>query len=151
MNNIMFARFFKISVFVMALTGVAQMPIFKRYYIADIPGMGWLADYYITNKIHYIFGAVLLFMVTRLITEFVLTRKQESQFTLSGVLRVGLYGAVMVTGVLRVIKNLSAVTMDPYTVMLIDWTHLGFAALLGVVAMTAFFRGRVPYLSGGRG
>jgi hypothetical protein len=30
-----------LTLFAMALTGFGQMPIFKRYYISDIPGMGW--------------------------------------------------------------------------------------------------------------
>ena len=34
--------FYLISVFFLALSGFGQMPIFKRYYIADIPGLGWL-------------------------------------------------------------------------------------------------------------
>ena len=36
--------FFLATVFFLTLTGFGQMPIFKRYYIADIPGLGWLAD-----------------------------------------------------------------------------------------------------------
>ncbi|WP_051249658.1 hypothetical protein [Maridesulfovibrio zosterae] len=146
MNSRLFARFFKIIIFIMALTGAGQMPIFKRYYIADIPGLGWLADFYLTNKIHYLFGAVLLFMAMYLVTDFILARKQSFKLTGSGLLRVSLYGAVMISGVLRVVKNLSAVTFDPFTVMLIDWTHLGFAILLGIAAIYAFFKGRRPYI-----
>ena len=47
-------------VFMMALTGFGQMPIFKRYYIADIPGLGWLAAYWVTHYIHYLGAALLL-------------------------------------------------------------------------------------------
>lgn len=131
----------------MALTGAAQMPIFKRYYISDIPGLGWLADFYLTNKIHYLFGAVLIFLALYLVTVFVLARKRDFQLTPSGLLRSGLYAAVMATGVCRVVKNLPFVTLDPLAVMLIDWTHLGFAILLGITALYAFFRGRLPYMA----
>ena len=34
--------FYLTTVFFLTLTGFGQMPIFKRYYIADIPGLGWL-------------------------------------------------------------------------------------------------------------
>ena len=34
---------------VMAFTGFGQMPIFKRYHVSDIPGMGWSADFYLTH------------------------------------------------------------------------------------------------------
>lgn len=146
MTSPLFARFFKWTIFIMALTGAAQMPIFKRYYIADIPGLGWLADFYLTNKIHYIFGAVLLFMALYLTTIFFMDGRHRFKLTLSGMQRVVFYSIVIVTGVLRVIKNLHSVTFDPLTVMIIDWTHLGFAMLLGVAGMYAFFRGRKPYL-----
>ena len=35
--------FYLMTVFFLTLTGFGNMPIFKRYYIADIPGLGWLA------------------------------------------------------------------------------------------------------------
>ncbi len=41
-------RAFTLTLFFSALTGFAQMPIFKRYYVADLPGLGWLAEYYVT-------------------------------------------------------------------------------------------------------
>lgn len=148
MTSLLFNRIFKWTIFIMALTGVAQMPIFKRYYIADIPGLGWLNDFYLTNKIHYIFGTVLLFMTLYLLTVFALGGKQYFKLTSSGMLRAVLYLIVIATGALRVVKNLHSVTFDPFTVMVIDWTHLGFAMLLGVAAMFAFFKGRKPYLEG---
>ncbi|TIH19317.1 iron-sulfur cluster-binding protein [Marinifilum sp. JC120] len=151
MISLLFARIFKLTIFIMALTGAAQMPIFKRYYIADIPGLGWLADFYLTNKIHYVFGAVLLFMALYLLTIFILAGKKHFKLSSSGMLRATLYMAVIGTGSLRVVKNLHSVTFDPFTVMLIDWTHLGFAMLLGMAAMYAFLRGRKSYLEKGPG
>ena len=148
MTSLLFARIFKWIIFIMALTGAAQMPIFKRYYIADVPGLDWLADFYLTNKLHYLFGAMLIFMGLYLLTMFILAGKQRFKLSSSGLLRVLLYGAVIGTGALRVVKNLPSVTFDPFTVMLIDWTHLGFAMMLGVAAMYAFFKGRKPYLEG---
>lgn len=29
---------------VMAFTGFGEMPIYNRYYISDVPGMGWTSD-----------------------------------------------------------------------------------------------------------
>ena len=146
MNSRLFNRIAKFVIFMMALTGAAQMPIFKRYYIADLPGLGWLADFYLTNKLHYIFGAVILFMAFYLFTDFILTGKNKFELSTSGLVRAVLYGLVLGSGVLRVVKSLPSVTFDPVTVMLIDWVHLGLAMLLGVVAMVVFFSGRQPYL-----
>ena len=49
-----------ISLFFLVLTGFGQMPVFKRYYIADIPGLGWLAQFFVTHYMHYLF-AILFF------------------------------------------------------------------------------------------
>ena len=48
--------------FFLVLTGFGQMPIFKRYYIADIPGLGWLAQFYVTHYLHYLGGAIILLL-----------------------------------------------------------------------------------------
>ncbi|WP_432735255.1 iron-sulfur cluster-binding protein [Maridesulfovibrio sp. FT414] len=146
MNNRFILLLFKVSVFFMALTGMAQMPIFKRYYISDLPGLGWLADFYLTNKLHYMFAAVLLFLSFYLVTEYLVKVRPLSRLTTSGLWRALFYLMVFVTGGLRVLKNLPSMTFDPYFVMLFDWAHLGFAILLGIVAMTAFFKGRLPYV-----
>jgi len=44
-----------ITLFFLVLTGFGQMPVFKRYYIADIPGLGWLAQFFVTHYMHYLF------------------------------------------------------------------------------------------------
>ena len=36
------------------------MPLWKRYYIADIPGLGWSGNFYANVNVHYISGAVLI-------------------------------------------------------------------------------------------
>ena len=51
------------TTFFLVLTGFGQMPIFKRYYIADIPGLGWLAEFFVTHYIHYLGAIVLLGLI----------------------------------------------------------------------------------------
>lgn len=52
-----------LSTFILLFTGFGQMPLYKRYKIADLPGMAWSADYSITVYIHYIAALVLIFAV----------------------------------------------------------------------------------------
>lgn len=35
-------------------TGLGCLPLFKRYYITELPGFGWTTDFYTVTKIHYI-------------------------------------------------------------------------------------------------
>lgn len=50
-----------LSTFVLLITGFGQMPMYKRYGVASLPGLGWTADFHLTLTIHYIAGAVLIF------------------------------------------------------------------------------------------
>ena len=64
-----------ISLFFLTLSGFAQMPIFKRYYLADLPGLGWLDQFYVTHFIHYLFAPVFIGYITFAILDYFLTRK----------------------------------------------------------------------------
>jgi formate dehydrogenase gamma subunit len=53
-----------LSTLALIVSGFGQMPMYKRYYIADLPGLGWTADYSTTLIVHYLAAMVLLFAVT---------------------------------------------------------------------------------------
>jgi formate dehydrogenase gamma subunit len=46
-----------LSGFALVFSGFGQMPIYKRYWIARIPGLQWSGDYQISLTIHYIAAA----------------------------------------------------------------------------------------------
>ena len=119
-----------ILLFVMGLTGFGQMPIFKRYYIADIPGLGWLANFYATHYIHYI-GAIGLFalFVYAAVVYWGLMR-QWFQLTLAAYTRIALLALITITGIFRVLKNLPDIVFSPLFTMVIDISHLVFMMLL---------------------
>jgi hypothetical protein len=114
----------------MGLTGFGQMPIFKRYYVADIPGLGWLADFYTTHTIHYV-GAILLFgfFAYAAVVYFGLMRK-EFQLTGAAYIRIAILALIVVTGIFRVLKNLPDVVFSPLFTMVIDISHLAFMIFL---------------------
>jgi len=122
--------FYYILLFTMALTGFGQMPIFKRYYIADIPGMGWLAHYYTTHYFHYI-GAIILFglFAYAVVVYFGLMRKQF-QLTWAAYVRIAILALITITGIFRVLKNLPDVVFSPLFTMVIDISHLAFMMFL---------------------
>ena len=61
----------------MALSGFGQMPIFKRYYIADLPGLGWLAQFYVTHYIHYVGAAALLAIGAYYLTRYLVAERSR--------------------------------------------------------------------------
>jgi hypothetical protein len=104
---------------VMALTGFGQMPIYNRYYMSDIPGFGWLADFYVTRNIHYLGAALMLALLFYAAFEFFWGGRKRMRLTASGYLRLGFLVGIVASGSLIVIKNF------PYV-------HLSDAAIIGV-------------------
>ncbi|KKM12438.1 membrane protein [Clostridiales bacterium PH28_bin88] len=50
-----------LSTFVLLFTGFGQMPMYKRYMVDSIPGLGWSSNYAVTLQLHYAAAMVLVF------------------------------------------------------------------------------------------
>jgi len=50
-----------VSGLVLILTGIFELPVGKRYYIVNVPGLGWSADFITSLYLHY--GAAIVFTV----------------------------------------------------------------------------------------
>ena len=124
------------TTFFLVLSGFGQMPIFKRYYIADIPGLGWLANFHATHYIHYI-GAIVFFAfcVYAAVVYRGLISKQF-QLTRTAYIRIALLALIAITGIFRVLKNLPDVVFSPLFTMAIDISHLVFMMLLMLSGVT---------------
>ena len=126
------------------LTGFGQMPIFKRYYIADIPGLGWLAQFYVTHFLHYLFGTVLLAILGYLVAGWALGVYGRRRLTLIGKGKGLALAGILLTGVLLVLKNFSGYLYPPPLIVALSLIHLGLVmawlvlALIGVVARTGW-------------
>ena len=114
-----------ISVFLLTLTGFGQMPIFKRYYIADIPGLGWLAQFYVTHYIHYLAAVLFLALAAYLIVDHLILQKKQLRLTASGYVRGAILAGIMVSGLFLVIRNLSGSRFAPEFIIFLDLAHLG--------------------------
>lgn len=141
---------------VLGVTGMAQMPIAARYGISSVPGLAWTADFYVTHLMHYGAAAVLLALsawlavrwfagprlsrLSRLFGQFRLFGTHR--LTGGGAVRLWLVAALIATGAMRVAKNLPGFDWGPALTMYLDWTHLGLAGLLGLVALALALTGR---------
>jgi hypothetical protein len=124
--------------FLMGLTGFAQMPIFKRYYIADIPGLGWLAQFYFNHALHYLGAIFLLTLFCYTIGVYFGALRRRFRLTGAAYVRILLLAAIATTGIFRVLKNLPDVVFSPGFTMLIDISHLAFMLTLmgsGIIFM----------------
>lgn len=51
-----------ISIFMLIITGLGQMPLYGRYLLVQPFGTKWLTSYELTLWVHYIFAAILIFI-----------------------------------------------------------------------------------------
>ena len=113
----------------MALSGFGQMPIFKRYYIADLPGLEWLAQFYVTHYIHYVGAAVLLAIGAYYLTRYLVAERSRRRISRYGAIQGVIMLIVVITGGLRVIKNYEGYYLSSGLIVFLDILHLSAATL----------------------
>ena len=116
---------YMITFIMLTLTGFGQMPIFKRYYIADIPGLGWLAKFYITHFIHYLGAILILALLAYIILRYALIDKNKLRITSTGYIRGGILAGIILTGIFLVLRNLENIWFPPGFIIFLDVAHLG--------------------------
>jgi hypothetical protein len=124
-----------ITVTFLFLSGFGQMPIFKRYYIADIPGLGWLAEFFITHYIHYLAATLFLALTAYTIIDYLLATRKSRQMTATGYVRSALLAGLLVSGIFLVIRNLAGSNFSPEFIIFLDLCHLGLAMVFLVVSL----------------
>ena len=124
-----------VTTFFLVLTGFGQMPIFKRYYIADIPGLGWLPEFFVTHYIHYL-GAVALFaLAAYIITDYLFLQRHSRRLTASGYVRLAVLSGILASGALLVIRNLTGTSFAPGFIIFLDISHLGLVMVFLFVSL----------------
>ncbi|ADU62060.1 MAG: 4Fe-4S ferredoxin [Pseudodesulfovibrio sp.] len=139
------SRLFIFSVTMLAVTGMLQMPLATRYYLTEVPGLAWTGDFFIVHRLHYLFAALLLFIVGLAVTNWLLEWRDRLALTPFGAARAAILGGLIVSGGLRVYRNLPGVTLDPAFIVTIEWVHLVLAMALGAAALAALIRKSSAY------
>lgn len=116
----------------LAVTGFMQMPIAKRYYIADIPLMGWLGDFFLTHWLHYLGATVFLALAAYGAATFWLAR--DRRLTAWGTAGTVVAAGLVVTGAFLVVRNLAGVVLNPALIIVLDLSHLMLSMVLIAVA-----------------
>jgi putative Mn2+ efflux pump MntP len=131
-----------ITVFFLTITGFGQMPIFKRYYIADIPGLGWLAKFYVTHYIHYLAAILILALAAYMIIDYFVLQKKHIRLTVSGYVRGAILVGILVSGIFLVIRNLTGSRFEPGFIIFLDLAHLGLVMTFLMAAAYCLVRKR---------
>jgi uncharacterized membrane protein len=121
-------RWYYGAALVLALfTGFGNMPLYRRYYIADIPGLAWSGDFFANLYVHYLAGAVLLALSVYLCMVFWKEKRRNYSLTGSGLARVVALCLVLVSGVIMALKNLPGAVIPFPLVAVLNLGHMGLA------------------------
>ncbi|WP_147822623.1 4Fe-4S ferredoxin [Salidesulfovibrio onnuriiensis] len=138
-------RAFIATMAALAATGMMQMPLARRYYITDIPGMAWAGNFFLVHKLHYALAAVLLFLLALVLTNWFRSWRDRIRLTPWGMARAAILTGIVLSGLLRVYRNLPGVTLHPDAILAIEWTHLGLVMVMGAAALLALLKKQSPY------
>lgn len=120
-------------------SGFGQMPIFKRYYLADLPGMAWTADFYVTLIIHYIAAAVFIGLSVYYLAYYAREKNWWAGLNGRAWLRGFLFVVLIMSGVLLVVRNLPWIAMPQPLAIVATLTHTG-ATMVFLVAAATYLR-----------
>ena len=117
--------FYLVVIFFLTLTGFGQMPIFQRYYIADIPGLGWLAEFFVTHYIHYLAAVLFLAFASYMIVDYLVLKRKSRKMTATGYVRTALIAGILASGLFLVVRNLAGSNLSSAFIIGLDLGHLG--------------------------
>ena len=117
-------------------TGFGNMPLYGRYYLADIPGLQWSGNFIVNLKVHLAAGAVVLALAVYTLAGRVIRRHESApRSVLDRLLGIALT-LVLLSGLVVGVKNFAVWTPGLQVMIAINFFHLGTAMLfvaLGVV------------------
>jgi putative Mn2+ efflux pump MntP len=119
-------------------TGFGNMPLWKRYYVADLPGLGWSGDFFINVNVHIIAGSLLLAIGAYAVAASLMDRRSNAgRLTRSGTLRAVLLAVAIATGILMVVKNLPGIRFSMAALIILNFTHMAAAVLFTIAALVS--------------
>ncbi len=132
-------------------TGFGNMPLYGRYYVADVPFLAWSGDFITNVKVHIVAGALLLTLAIYFLIVYLLMRSRGVQLTKTGFVQLLVLWLVLLSGVAMAIKNLPGVVFDLPVLMTMNFLHMGSAMLFVLVSLAGLVFGgqwfhRVPTL-----
>lgn len=148
-SNPLLKGLYGITALTALFTGFGNMPLWKRYYVADVPGLGWSGDFFINVNVHILAGSLLLAIGVYALCASLMPRGTRSgRLTLSGRIRGFLLALALVTGILMVVKNLPGIHFTMAALMVFNFTHMA-AAVLFMLAAIAGLVFRLPWRQAG--
>jgi hypothetical protein len=141
----LFGALYALATIVALFTGFGNMPLYGRYYIADVPGLQWSGNFFTNVNVHVLAGSLLLCIgIYGSMVFWRLKTTPAKRLTLSGKIRGALLALTLATGILMVLKNLPGIQFSFEMLMIANFTHMGGALLFMLSALVALIF-RMPW------
>jgi hypothetical protein len=88
------------TIFGVLFTGFGNMPLYRRYYIADLPGLGWTGDFYTNLYIHIICGFILLALSIYYLITYLFAKRLGVTLTKAGAIRAVILAFALLSGII---------------------------------------------------
>jgi len=119
-------------------TGFGNMPLWKRYYVADVPGLGWSGNFFINVNVHILAGSLLMALaVYAAIGALAVGHRNGGRLTFFGKAKGALLALALATGILMVVKNLPGFSFSMPALIIFNFTHMAAAVLFLLVSLAA--------------
>lgn len=150
-----------LSIFVLFFSGFGQMPMYKRYFVDQLPGLSWSSNFAITLNLHYFAAILLIFISIYYLTYLLMTKRydvipRKGDFKESLQIFASMVGlaeepenekylaeqrlafavtafsilVLIITGILKVYKNLPMAEFSPDTIFWLAQIHNLFTIIL---------------------
>jgi hypothetical protein len=130
---------FVAAAWVTLFTGFGNMPLYKRYYIANLPGLAWAGDFFSNVQVHYVSGSVMLMLGLFFAVSYAFDKARGVRLTPTGAVRGVILGLALLSGILMALKNLSGVHFHFGTQMFLNFLHLGMGMFFMMFALVCLF------------
>jgi hypothetical protein len=130
-----FKALYIISLLALIFSGFGQMPIFNRYYLTSIPGLGWTGEFNITLIIHYLAAAVFLGLTAYFITLKAMQKGLWPPQSGPAWARSIIFLLLILSGVILAARNVSGVVLPPGLLVVASLVHV--AGTMGFLILAA--------------
>jgi len=137
-SNPLLKSLYGLAAVVALFTGFGNMPLWGRYYVSDVPGLGWSGNFIVNVNVHILAGSLLLGIGVFALTKALMMGKAPfGEMSLSGKIRGLLLALALITGILMVVKNLPGMNFSLATLMVFNFTHMGASVLFMLATLVA--------------
>ena len=128
-----------IALIIALFTGFGNMPLWGRYYIADIPGLKWSGEFFVNLQIHLFVGALMFGLAVYVLVYHTTLRTGGVRITTSGTIRAVLLALTLLSGIVLAVRNLPGILLPFELQVGLVFSHMGAAVAFTVASIICFF------------